>query len=199
MGSFILKLYMLILPVMFCIITRFSVKWLLEFEDLPSEQRLNIRQLTSHLGTSLLTVKLSRRQIEQYQNNGFLIYRNAIDSNVLETMKISAMHVMEHPSGILQRANGTKYCGFAINPHILLDFWRHFMYKLPLSGFAADLMSTSQIVYSQDIIHATSYECGDNSVGKAHSDQNQSPYSIEKKVIEIYMVYASIPLYNIYT
>ena len=35
---------------------------------------------------------------------------------------------------------------------------------------------------SQDIIHATSVHCGDNSVGAPHSDQNQTPFSIENKV-----------------
>ena len=63
------------------------------------------------------------------------------------------------------------------------------MFKLPLSEIAADLMNTSQVVYSQDIIHATSVHCGDNSVGGAHSDQNQTPFSIEKKVKKIVITY----------
>ena len=32
-----------------------------------------------------------------------------------------------------------------------------------------------------DIIHATTSHCGNESVGAAHSDHNQSPFSIEKR------------------
>ena len=179
----------IIIPVIISISVRLGVKWLLEFDDIPQEQRLKISKLTSHLGKSLMTVRLSKAQVEQYQNNGFLIYRNAIDEHILEAMKVSAMHVMENPNGLLQLGNETKFCGFSLHNDILLDFWRQFMFKLPLSNLAADLMETSQVVYSQDIIHATSVHCGDDSVGAAHSDQNQTPFSIEKKVIRGYVTH----------
>ena len=183
-----LMLFLFILPLIFSILVNIGVKWLLEFDDLPQQQRLRIRELTSHLDKSLMTVRLNRDQIEKYQKDGFLIYRDAIDEHTLEAMKLSTMHVMEHPNGLLQRANGTKFCGFSLHNDILLDFWRNFMFKLPLSIHAADLMETSQVVYSQDIIHATSGHCGDESVGAAHSDQNQSPFSIEKKVLIVIIV-----------
>ena len=176
------KIIIILLPIILAISVNFGIKWLLVFPDISEKQRLEVHMLTSHLHNSLMIRKLSKDQIEQYHKNGYVIYRNAIDEHVLEAMKISVMHVMEHPNGLLQLGNGSKFCGFSLHNDILLDFWRNFMFKLPLSIHAADLMDTSQVIYSQDIIHATSIQCGDNSVGDAHSDQNQTPFSIEKKV-----------------
>ena len=170
------------LPLIITFSINFGVRWLLVFQTIPDEQRVDIEKLTSHLGQSLMTRHLSREQVEKYQKDGYLIYRDVIDENVIEAMKMSTMHVMEHPNGLMQMSNGSKFCGFSLHNDVLLDFWRNFMFKLPLSVPAADLMETSQVVYSQDIIHATTSHCGDNSVGDAHSDQNQTPFSIEKKV-----------------
>ena len=64
-------------------------------------------------------------------------------------MKISTMHVMENQNGLTKMANGSKFCGFSLHNDLLLDFWREFMFKLPLSEIASSLMQTSQVVYSQ--------------------------------------------------
>ena len=182
--SVFLKTLIISLPLIITLSINFGVRWLLLFDEIPDLHRQRIQDLTSHLeGKSSETRnKLSQLDIENYQKNGFLIYRNAIDEKILEAMKISTMHVMENQNGLTKSANGSKFCGFSLHNDVLLDFWRNFMFKLPLSEIAADLMNTSQVVYSQDIIHATSVHCGDNSVGGAHSDQNQTPFSIEKKV-----------------
>ena len=148
------KFIIILLPLFITFALDFSVKWLLVFDDISEQQRLEIHRLTSHLDTSLMVLNLNKDQIKQYQKDGYLIYRDAIDENVLEAMKISVNHVMEHPNGLLQRGNGSKFCGFSLHNDILLDFWRNFMFKLPLSVHAAKLMETSQVVYSQDIIHS---------------------------------------------
>ena len=182
--SVLLKTLIILLPLLTTLAINFGVRWLLLFEDISDLHRQKIQELTSHLDEKTLKngVGLSQEDIESYQKNGFFIYRNAIDEKILEAMKISTMHVMENQNGLTKSANGSKFCGFSLHNDVLLDFWRNFMFKLPLSEIAADLMNTSQVVYSQDIIHATSVHCGDNSVGGAHSDQNQTPFSIEKKV-----------------
>ena len=95
------------------------------------------------------SIKLSQEDIENYQKYGFLIYRNTIDEKVIEAMKISTMHVMENQNGLTKMANGSKFCGFSLHNDLLLDFWREFMFKLPLSEIASSLMQTSQVVYSQ--------------------------------------------------
>ena len=179
-----LKYIIILTPIIIAVSINFGVRWLLVFEPISDEKRIDIQELTSHLSKSLMTRHLSREQVEKYQKDGYLIYRDVIDENLLEAMKLSVMHVMEHPNGLMQMSNGSKFCGFSLHNDVLLDFWRNFMFKLPLSVTAADLMETSQVVYSQDIIHATTSHCGDNSVGDAHSDQNQTPFSIEKKVDE---------------
>ena len=184
--SVLLKTLIILLPLLVTLSINFGVRWLLIFEDLSDIQRQKIQELTSHLDDERTLENriglLSLEDVESYQKNGFFIYRNAIDEKILEAMKISTMHVMENQNGLTKSANGSKFCGFSLHNDVLLDFWRNFMFKLPLSEIAADLMNTSQVVYSQDIIHATSVHCGDNSVGGAHSDQNQTPFSIEKKV-----------------
>ena len=179
------KWIIFLLPVIVTFSINYGVKWLLLFDPISEQQRLNIHRLTSHLDTSLTTLKLKEGQIKQYQKDGYLIYRDALDENTLEGMKMSVMHVMENPNGLLKLGNGSKFCGFSLHNDLLLDFWRNFMFKLPLSAHAASLMETSQVVYSQDIIHATTSHCGDDSVGEAHSDQNQTPFSIEKKVVHV--------------
>ena len=176
------KLTIVLLPLFVTFSITFCVKWLLLFDQISEQKRLDIHRLTSHLDTSLMTVNLNKYQVKQYQKDGYLIYRDALDDNTLEAMKMSVMHVMENPNGMLQLGNGSKFCGFSLHNDLLLDFWRSFMFKLPLSRHAANLMETSQVVYSQDIIHATTSHCGDDSVEEAHSDQNQTPFSIEKKV-----------------
>ena len=182
--SVLLKTLIILLPLLTTLAINFGVRWLLLFEDISDLHRQKIQELTSHLGEKTLKngAGLSQEDIESYQKNGFFIHRNAIDEKILEAMKISTMHVMENQNGLTKSANGSKFCGFSLHNDVLLDFWRNFMFKLPLSEIAADLMNTSQVVYSQDIIHATSVHCGDNSVGGAHSDQNQTPFSIEQKV-----------------
>ena len=182
--SVLLKTLIILLPLLTTLAINFGVRWLLLFEDISDLHRQKIQELTSHLDEKTLKngVGLSQEVIESYQKNGFFIYRNVIDEKILEAMKISTMHVMENQNGLTKSANGSKFCGFSLHNDVLLDFWRNFMFKLPLSQIAADLMNTSQVVYSQDIIHATSVHCGDNSVGGAHSDQNQTPFSIEQKV-----------------
>ena len=76
------------------------------------------------------------------RKNGFLIYKDAIDKNVLEAMKISTMHVMENQNGLTKMANGSKFCGFSLHNDLLLDFWREFMFQLPLSGFSISVLSS---------------------------------------------------------
>ena len=178
-----LPIIIVMFPILVAISIGFGIRWLLLFDRISDQRQQKIQELTSHLGRSLMTVRLTPEKVNQYQKDGFIIYRNALDENVLEAIKISTMHVMENPNGLLQLGNGSKFCGFSLHNDFLLDFWRTFMFKLPLSVHAAALMDTSQVVYSQDIIHATSSHCGDESVGDAHSDQNQTPFSIEKKVI----------------
>ena len=184
--SVLLKTLIILLPLLVTLSINFGVRWLLIFEDLSDIHRQKIQELTSHLDDEKTLENriglISHEDVESYQKNGFFIYRNAIDEKILEAMKISTMHVMENQNGLTKSANGSKFCGFSLHNDVLLDFWRNFMFKLPLSEIAADLMNTSQVVYSQDIIHATSVHCGDNSVGGAHSDQNQTPFSIEQKV-----------------
>ena len=144
MSSF--KIIIILFPIIITLFINFGVRWLLLFEDISNQQYSEIQKLTSHLGTTLNTLKLSNQQLEQYNKNGFIIYKNAIDKKVLEAMKISTMHVMENPNGLLKLGNGSKFCGFSLHNDILLDFWRNFMFKLPLSAHAATLMDTSQVI-----------------------------------------------------
>ena len=82
---------------------------------------------------------------------------------------------------LTQGANGTNFCGFSLHNHFLMPDWRHLAYALPLADVARALMSTGSVVYTDDILHATTPSCGNESVGAAHSDHNQSPWSIEKR------------------
>ena len=138
-----------LLPLIISLSIHFGVNWLLKFEEISDLKRQKIQELTSHLKENSFSIKLSQEDIENYHKNGFLIYRNAIDEKVLEAMKISTMHVMENQNGLTKMANGSKFCGFSLHNDLLLDFWREFMFKLPLSEIASSLMQTSQVVYSQ--------------------------------------------------
>ena len=143
------KILIFLLPLIISLSIHFGVNWLLKFEEISDLKRQKIQELTSHLKENSFSIKLSQEDIENYQKNGFLIYRNAIDEKVLEAMKISTMHVMENQNGLTKMANGSKFCGFSLHNDLLLDFWREFMFKLPLSEIASSLMQTSQVVYSQ--------------------------------------------------
>ena len=143
------RILIFLLPLIISLSIHFGVNWLLKFEEISDLKRQKIQELTSHLKENSLSIKLSQEDIENYQKYGFLIYRNAIDEKVLEAMKISSMHVMENQNGLTKMANGSKFCGFSLHNDLLLDFWREFMFKLPLSEIASSLMQTSQVVYSQ--------------------------------------------------
>ena len=143
------KILIFLLPLIISLSIHFGVNWLLKFEEISDLKRQKIQELTSHLKENSFSIKLSQEDIENYHKNGFLIYRNAIDEKVLEAMKISTMHVMENQNGLTKMANGSKFCGFSLHNDLLLDFWREFMFKLPLSEIASSLMQTSQVVYSQ--------------------------------------------------
>ena len=145
----VFKILIFLLPLIISLSIHFGVNWLLKFEEISDLKRQKIQELTSHLKENSFNIKLSQEDIENYQKNGFLIYRNAIDEKVLEAMKISTMHVMENQNGLTKMANGSKFCGFSLHNDLLLDFWREFMFKLPLSEIASSLMQTSQVVYSQ--------------------------------------------------
>ena len=145
----VFRILIFVLPLIISLSIHFGVNWLLKFEEISDLKRQKIQELTSHLKENSFSIKLSQEDIENYQKNGFLIYRNAIDEKVLEAMKISTMHVMENQNGLTKMANGSKFCGFSLHNDLLLDFWREFMFKLPLSEIASSLMQTSQVVYSQ--------------------------------------------------
>ena len=145
----VFRILIFLLPLIISLSIHFGVNWLLKFEEISDLKRQKIQELTSHLKENSFSIKLSQEDIENYQKNGFLIYRNAIDEKVLEAMKISTMHVMENQNGLTKMANGSKFCGFSLHNDLLLDFWREFMFKLPLSEIASSLMQTSQVVYSQ--------------------------------------------------
>ena len=145
----VFKILIILLPLIISLSIHFGVNWLLKFEEISDLKRQKIQELTSHLKENYFSIKLSQEDVENYQKNGFLIYRNAIDEKVLEAMKISTMHVMENQNGLTKMANGSKFCGFSLHNDLLLDFWREFMFKLPLSEITSSLMQTSQVVYSQ--------------------------------------------------
>ena len=145
----VFRILIFLLPLLISLSIHFGVNWLLKFEEISDLKRQKIQELTSHLKENSFSIKLSKEDIESYHKNGFLIYRNAIDEKVLEAMKISTMHVMENQNGLTKMANGSKFCGFSLHNDLLLDFWREFMFKLPLSEIASSLMQTSQVVYSQ--------------------------------------------------
>ena len=145
----VFRILIFLLPLIISLSIHFGVNWLLKFEEISDLKRQKIQELTSHLKENSLSIKLSQEDIENYQKYGFLIYGNVIDEKVLEAMKISSMHVMENQNGLTKMANGSKFCGFSLHNDLLLDFWREFMFKLPLSEIASSLMQTSQVVYSQ--------------------------------------------------
>ena len=145
----VFRILIFLLPLLISLSIHFGVNWLLKFEEISDLKRQTIQELTSHLKENSFSIKLSQENIESYHKNGFLIYRNAIDEKVLEAMKLSTMHVMENQNGLTKMANGSKFCGFSLHNDLLLDFWREFMFKLPLSEIASSLMQTSQVVYSQ--------------------------------------------------
>ena len=145
----VFRILIFLLPLIISLSIHFGVNWLLKFEEISDLKRQEIQELTSHLKENSFSIKLSKEDIESYHKNGFLIYRNAIDEKVLQAMKISTMHVMENQNGLTKMANGSKFCGFSLHNDLLLDFWREFMFKLPLSEIASSLMQTSQVVYSQ--------------------------------------------------
>ena len=160
-------------------------------KDLPNHQRLRVQELTSHVHYLFTKpTKLSEDQLQQYQKDGFVIYRNIIDKNLLQAMRITSKHIYENPNGLLQYLNGTNYCGQSFYNFLTLDFWRKIMFKLPLSVIAASLMDTSQVVYALDVLMANSLHCFKEnmhlSTGVSHADINLLPFSIEKKALKFY-------------
>ena len=187
-GTLGLKIAVVIsLPILLvAIIFRLCVDWFFLYKDIPDDQRLPIDELISHLNNpSTLPRSLSKEELDQYKRDGFFIYRNSVDKNVLEALRIITRHVYENPNGLLQFVNGSDYCGWSFNNALILDYWRKILSKLPISEVAASLMDTSQVSLASDVMHTTSRHCfGDEDIQEQHphADHLQSPYSIEKKV-----------------
>lgn len=125
-------------------------------------------------------------QINLYHKNGYLLMKESINEKTLNYMKQIVNHVMENPNGMLKNSMNTEVCGFALHIQELLPFWRKIAYNLHLKYIASQLFfNLSSVVYSQEIFHDTPFECvnrtSPNNVGDWHSDQTQSPFSIEKK------------------
>jgi len=153
---------------------------MLLFPALPANEREEVRRLTAHLPHGA-NIQLSPASIAEYHDKGYTILRGAVDTDTLEAMKTVMHHVYTHPNGMLRRGNGSNFCGFSLHNHLLVPAWRELAYKLPLAKVAGELMGTDDVVYSQDIFHATTSHCGNGSVSGAHSDANQSPFSVERK------------------
>ena len=169
------------------IIFQFGIDWFFLFKDIPDHQKRHIEELISHLNNPINSLKsLSKKEIDQYKKDGFFIYRNAIDKNVLEALRITTRHVFENPNGLLQFLNGTGYCGWSFNNGLVLDVWGKIISKLPISEIVASLMDTSQVAIGSDVMHTTSIHCFEEEehiqFQGPHTDQEQAPYSIEKKV-----------------
>lgn len=176
-----ISLFGIAVTLLFTFAVQFGVKQLLVFPPISSETVDQIKKLTAHVDVNQPVRSLTAEEINAYHRDGFTIVRGAVDGKTIEAMKLSVSHIMNNPSGLLKRANGTNFCGFSLHNHLLLPFWRNFVYRLPLASIAAQLMDTNVVLYSQDIIHATTSHCPSDGVGRTHSDQNQGPFSIEKK------------------
>lgn len=191
----------LILSILLSILVHFAVRRFLLFEPLPS----SITEQISTIDFDAASLPpLTRADIEQYHEKGYLIVKNALDMKVVNAMRSVTDHIITHPSGILRRGNSTKFCGFSLHNHYLIPQWRHIVYPLPISQYAAQLMNTDVVMYSQDIIHSTTSHCFNIAnqthvaASRAHSDMNQAPYSIERKrVFGDNMVVAWIALDNL--
>ena len=177
------------LPILFApIIFQLIVNWFLLYKHMPEDQIRRIEELTSHLNDPLTSIRsLSKEEIDQYNTDGFLIYRNAIDKNVLEALKIITRHIYENPSGLIQFVNNSAYCGWSFNNVLYFDVYRKVVLKLSiLAEIAASLMGTSQVAFAADVMHATTIHCFRENehiqYQHAHTDHDQAPYSIEKKV-----------------
>eukprot|EP01084_Bolivina_argentea_P284927 488464_1 len=177
-------LFPIVLTSLFTAIVHFGVRKFLLFNPIPDV----IKQQISELQFDSKLPALTPEDITQYHDKGYVIVKNAIDTKTIEAMRSVTHHIMSNPSGMLKRANKSKFCGFSLHNHLLIPEWRNITYNLPISQYAAELMNTDVILYSQDIIHSTTSHCFEQSnkthiaASRAHSDQNQSPYSIEKKL-----------------
>jgi len=123
---------------------------------------------------------LTASQISEYHDRGFVVLKRFFDEEALEAMRELAAHTVASPSGLVSSANGTHFCGFSLHNHLFIPEWRKYAYRMPLEKVAAQLLESQKTLYAMDIFHSTTPHCGNESVGKSHSDHNQSPFSIEK-------------------
>ena len=148
--------------------------------------RLGVNRLFTHTQPNIEIppdpapqIKLSRETVRTYHDKGYVVLRSALPAATVHAVGAVIDSVFEHPNALVRRTNVTAFCGFSLHNHMLNPLWRQLAYSLPLAAVAGQLMETNDVVYSQDILHATTPQCTNN--GVPHSDANQGPFSIERR------------------
>lgn len=146
----------------FSLLLYIGVRQFILFEAIPSDLHNAILEFSKNANNRLDSLRpLTDDEIKTYHDRGYIVIRNAISQETIELMRKVTDHIMTHPSGLLKAVNKSKFCGFSLHNHILIPEWRNISFNLPISSYAAQLMNTKTVVYSQDFIHATSPDCFD--------------------------------------
>jgi len=124
----------------------------------------------------------TEEQINFYHQNGYLILDQTLPDEIINDLQRISDHVFANPSGLLDKANKTGFCGFAPDIATVVPEYRPIVFNLPFADFFADLMETALVGYSSDIMHTTPSKCAKiRTELRSHSDANQDWKSIEAK------------------
>lgn len=153
------------------------------YPEMPNETKdrvdawLKAHPLGTH-GPQKPAAKVTLDMIEQYERDGYVLVRNAIDKDTLQLLREIVDFTYENPN-LPTRWTGAVSClNNQFDPASKIPHLRKLLASLPFHWLAKDLMGADALAWINNIIHANMRNCDGMGYLSTHSDMNTSPFNM---------------------